>query len=171
MAGPPRGSGQIIGYVRNNRADPALRRVRDNKPQQGRFVMANPFVYVELTTADLGRAKDFYGSLFGWQLDDVETSPRQPYTMIRPGGAGTGGGILAQPGSEGPSQWTAYVGVDDIRAATETARALGAEVITEPMEMKHAGWLAVIRDPAGAILGLWQENPAKSDDLPIEVGV
>jgi hypothetical protein len=132
--------------------------------------MTNPFVYVELKTADLGRAKDFYGSLFGWQFDDVAESPREPYTMIRPG-AGTGGGMLLQPGSAGPSQWIAYVGVDDIRAATEKARALGADVVTEPTEMKHAGWLAVIRDPAGAILGLWQDNAAQPDDLPIEAGV
>ena len=40
----------------------------------GRCIMANPFVHVELNTADLGRAKDFYGSLFDWQLDDATTS-------------------------------------------------------------------------------------------------
>jgi hypothetical protein len=132
--------------------------------------MANPFVYVELQTPDLGRAKEFYASLFGWQIEDVGTSPRQPYAMIRPG-AGTGGGIMQQPASDGPSQWTAYVSVDDIRAATEQARALGADVLTEPTEMKNTGWLAIIRDPAGAVLGLWQDNPVRSDDLPLEVGV
>jgi predicted enzyme related to lactoylglutathione lyase len=132
--------------------------------------MANPFVYVELKTADLGRAKDFYGSLFGWQINDVHESPRQPYAMIRVGD-GTGGGMMHQPAADGPSQWTPYVAVADIRAATEQARALGADVLTEPTEMKHAGWLAIIRDPAGAVLGLWQENPLQSTDLPIEIGV
>jgi len=132
--------------------------------------MANPFVHVELNTADLGRSKAFYGSLFGWQLDDVEMSPRHPYTMIRVG-VGIGGGMMAQPVPGEPSYWTAYVGVDDIRAATERARALGASVLTEPTAMKNAGWLAIIRDPTGATLGLWQDKAVRSADLPIEVGV
>ncbi len=33
--------------------------------------MANPFVHVELATTDLGKAKDFYGKLFSWTLEDV----------------------------------------------------------------------------------------------------
>ena len=132
--------------------------------------MANPFVHVELNTADLGRAKDFYGSLFDWQLDDVEISPRHPYTMIRVGG-GTGGGMMMQPVPGEPSQWIAYVGVEDIRAATERALALGASVITEPTEVKNAGWLAIIHDPTGATLGLWQDRAGGTTNLPIEVGV
>jgi predicted enzyme related to lactoylglutathione lyase len=132
--------------------------------------MANPFVHVELNTTDLGRARNFYGSLFGWVFEDVDMTPGHPYTMIRVGD-GTGGGMMTEPVAGWPSHWTAYVGVADVRAATEQARALGATVLTEPMEMKNAGWLAVIRDPTGAALGLWQDKAGHAAELPIAVGV
>ena len=34
--------------------------------------MANPFVHVELNTQDLPKAKEFYGMLFAWNLEDVD---------------------------------------------------------------------------------------------------
>ena len=79
--------------------------------------MANPFVHVELNTTDVPKAKDFYGNLFGWKLEDV-TMPNTTYTMIDVG-EGTGGGMMPHPIPGAPSAWLAYVLVDDIAAATE----------------------------------------------------
>lgn len=42
--------------------------------------MANPFVHVELQTNDAAKAKDFYGRLFDWKLEDV---PGMDYTLIK----------------------------------------------------------------------------------------
>jgi predicted enzyme related to lactoylglutathione lyase len=60
------------------------------------------------------------------------------------------------PGS--PSAWLAYVLVDDIAAATEKARSLGATVMRDVTEVKGAGWLSIIVDPTGATLGLWKPS-------------
>jgi predicted enzyme related to lactoylglutathione lyase len=117
--------------------------------------MANPFVHVELNTTDLAKAKSFYSGLFDWNLSDVPAGPGQVYTMIGVG-EGTGGGMMTHPVPGAPSAWLAYVGVDDIKAATEKARSLGAKVMREPMEVMDAGWLSIIIDPTGAALGLWQ---------------
>ena len=57
--------------------------------------MANPFVHVELNTTDVTKAKNFYGKLFGWKLEDVEMEGGA-YTMIKVG-EGTGGGIIKHP--------------------------------------------------------------------------
>jgi predicted enzyme related to lactoylglutathione lyase len=82
--------------------------------------------------------------------------PDGTYTLIRVG-EGTGGGIMRQiPG--GPLGWQAYVGVDDIRAATKKAESLGGEVMKDVTEVTGMGWLSFIRDPTGAILGLWQSK-------------
>jgi uncharacterized protein len=117
--------------------------------------MTNPFVHVELNTTDLARAKTFYGSLFGWSLDDVDMGGGDNYTMIRVG-EGVGGGMMTQTMPGAPSSWLAYVGVDDINKATEHARSLGATIMHEPTEVKGYGWFSIINDPTGAMLGLWQ---------------
>jgi predicted enzyme related to lactoylglutathione lyase len=118
--------------------------------------MANPFVHIELSTIDVPKAKDFYGNLFGWKLEDVPM-PSGTYTMIDVG-EGTGGGIMQHPIPGVPSTWLAYVLVDDIAAATEKARSLGATVIKDVTEIVGAGWLSIIVDPTGASLGLWKPS-------------
>lgn len=117
--------------------------------------MANPFVHIELNTQDIGGAKAFYGSLFGWTLTDVDMGGGTIYTMIG-AGEGTGGGMWQHPMPGAPSFWLPYAAVDDIHAATEKARALGATVMREPVEVMGSGWLSIIIDAAGAHLGLWQ---------------
>ena len=118
--------------------------------------MANPVVHVELNTPDPKKAKTFYSKLFQWQLEDVPNPavPDGSYTLIKVG-EGTGGGIMKQiPG--GPSGWLAYVLVDDIHATTQKAQSLGAEVMKDVTEVMGMGLLSFIRDPTGAVLGLWQ---------------
>lgn len=116
--------------------------------------MANPFVHVELNTTDLPKAKAFYSKLFDWQLEDMPM-PNGTYTMIRVG-EGTGGGMMKHPMPGAPSAWLAYVLVDDIAASTAKAKSLGATVIQDVMEVMGAGWLSIISDPTGAVLGLWK---------------
>jgi len=118
--------------------------------------MAHPFVHVELHTNDLARAKDFYTRLFGWKLQDVPMPGNGgTYTMIDVGG-GTGGGMMADPTPAGPPHWMAYVGVDDIRAATTKAKELGAKVLVDVMEVGQFGFMSVITDPTGATLAMWK---------------
>jgi predicted enzyme related to lactoylglutathione lyase len=116
--------------------------------------MANPFVHVELNSTDVNKAKAFYGKLFDWKLEDV---PMEDFTYTMIGvGEGTGGGMMKQliPGAS--SAWLAYVAVDDIGAATKKAKSLGAKVMKDVTEVKDMGWLSIIVDPTGALLGLWK---------------
>lgn len=117
--------------------------------------MANPFVHVELSTTDPARAKNFYGKLFDWKLEDMEMGPGMTYTMIQPG-EGTGGGMMKQLMPNAPSSWLAYVIVDDVKAATAKAKSLGATLMKDVQEVPGMGWFTIIQDPTGAMLGLWQ---------------
>lgn len=118
--------------------------------------MANPFVHIELQTKDLERAKTFYESLFGWSYEELPAPPpANTYTMVHTGSQ-PGGGLFANPDPKVPPHWLVYVGVDDIRAATDQARGLGATIAQDVMEVGEYGWLSVIIDPTGAALGLWQ---------------
>ena len=77
------------------------------------------------------------------------------YTMINVG-EGTGGGMMKHPMPGAPSHWLPYVGVSDIRAATDKAKSLGANVIRDVTPVMDEGSLSIIADPTGAMLGLWQ---------------
>ena len=116
--------------------------------------MANAFVHVELNTTDVEKAKSFYGKLFEWTLEDVPMGPGA-YTMIKVG-KGTGGGMMQHPVPGAPSAWLAYVEVADIKASTEKARSLGAKIMQDVTEVMGMGWLSILIDPTGAVLGLWQ---------------
>jgi len=120
--------------------------------------MAHPFVHVELHSTDVPRAREFYTRLFGWKLQDVPMPGNGGnYTMIDVGG-GTAGGIMATQTPGEPSHWMAYVGVDDIEAATKRAKELGAKVCVDVTQVGSFGWMSVISDPTGATLALWKPN-------------
>jgi predicted enzyme related to lactoylglutathione lyase len=118
--------------------------------------MPNAFVHVELNTTDVEKAKAFYGKLFEWTLEDVPMGDSN-YTMIKVG-KGTGGGMMKHPVPGAPSSWLAYVEVADIHKSTDNAKSLGAKVMTDVTEVMGMGWLSIIIDPTGAVLGLWQSK-------------
>ncbi len=118
--------------------------------------MPNPFVHIELMSTDVGKAKDFYGKLFNWQLEDMQM-PDMTYTMIQVG-EGTGGGMMKNPMPNAPSTWVPYVDVADLAAATAKAKSLGASVLKENVDVMGHGAFSIVIDPTGAFLGLWQQK-------------
>jgi hypothetical protein len=116
--------------------------------------VSNAFVHVELNTTDLTNAKSFYGKLFDWTLEDVPIGDLD-YTMIKVG-KGTGGGMMKQLIPGAGSAWLPYVEVADIKASTKKAQSLGAKVMKDVSAVADMGWLSIIVDPTGALLGLWQ---------------
>jgi len=116
--------------------------------------VSNAFVHVELNTTDVDKAKTFYGKLLDWTLEDTRMGDLD-YTMIKVG-KGTGGGMMKQLIPGAGSEWLPYVDVPDIKAATKKAQDLGAKVMKDVSEVAGMGWLSIIVDPTGAMLGLWQ---------------
>jgi uncharacterized protein len=127
--------------------------------------MPNPFVHLELMATDAKSAKSFYGQLFDWEMEDLSMEnlppPDKTYTMIKVG-EGTGGGIMKNPMPNAPfnapSSWLAYVLVDDLAKSVEKAKSLGATIMKDKTEVKGMGAFAIITDPVGAMLGLWESK-------------
>jgi predicted enzyme related to lactoylglutathione lyase len=124
---------------------------------QRRCNMANPFVHVELATQDLAKSKKFYTALFDWKLEEF---PGMDYTIIKVG-EGTGGGMIKKPDPGIPDMWLPYILVDDVKASTQKARALGATIAKDLTEVPGRGWFSVIVDPNGAAFALWQPKMTK----------
>lgn len=124
--------------------------------------MGNPFVHIELHTADMNTARDFYTRLFDWKLEEMPVTGSAPCTMIKVG-EGTGGGMFENPDPKMPAHWTAYVDVDDIQASTDKARGLGATVLQDVTQVGTYGWFSIIQDPTGAVLALWKTADTHSN--------
>ena len=111
----------------------------------------HPVVHLELHTANLARACDFYSRLFGWQPERIDAGC-QSYRSLELGD-GLGGGVVEC--DSGRPIWLPYVEVADASAATERARELGAQILLGPRE-GPAGYRSVVASPAGAEMAFWQ---------------
>jgi predicted enzyme related to lactoylglutathione lyase len=112
------------------------------------------FCWVDLGTTDVTGAKGFYGGLFGWEFEERPAGDGEAYTLCRLRGRDVAG-IHHHDPAEGVG-WASSIAVDELEATTERARKLGAAVLAEPFEVAGAGRTAVLRDPAGAVVSLWQ---------------
>jgi predicted enzyme related to lactoylglutathione lyase len=118
--------------------------------------MSNPFVHLELSTSDTAKAKAFYSGLFGWEFTDNDMGGGMIYSTFKPS-SGPGGGLYSMPNM--PTFWLAYVGVEEINAATDKAKSLGATIHKGPMEIPGIGWMTILVDPTGATIALFQPKP------------
>ena len=55
-----------------------------------------------------------------------------------------------------PPHWNLYVTVPSADAAATRAAQLGATVLDAPFDVMHQGRMAIIRDPTGAVVQLWE---------------
>lgn len=111
-------------------------------------------IWVDLMTSDREKSIAFYGSLFGWVAD--EPNPDfGGYTNLRLDGEHVAGLMDTQEPSM-PDVWSVYLAVDDAAATVERARDAGAQVMVEAMAVGDLGVMAVIVDPGGAVIGMWQ---------------
>ena len=117
--------------------------------------MANPFTFLELHSTDATRAKSFYAELFGWKTKDTpcRVSARTPRSISR---RAPGARLTAQREPGARSAWLAYIRVPKIDETVARAQKLGATVITPRTDIKE-GSFAVLQDPAGARIGVFQK--------------
>jgi uncharacterized protein len=113
--------------------------------------MPGQIVHIEIPADDTSRAREFWGSLFGWQFQEYP-GPSE-YHMTRIDDA-QGGAITKEPGKRGTR---AYFSVDDIHAGAARVKELGGES-SDAMPVPSMGWFATCSDPHGNEFGLWQTD-------------
>ncbi|MGH9034480.1 MAG: VOC family protein [Acidimicrobiia bacterium] len=112
--------------------------------------------WVDLATSDADAAEAFYTTLFGWTADD-QGAGAGGYRLLRKDGRDVAALYAAGP-EQGPPRWNTYVTVDDVDAAVERVDPAGGMVIAPPFDVLEVGRMAVVSDPAGAIVALWQSR-------------
>jgi uncharacterized protein len=111
--------------------------------------------WMDLLTSDTARAREFYGRVFGWTAG--EASPEfGGYFMFMADGAPVAGCMPVLPGMDIANVWGTYLTSPDVQAALEAAAERGGTVRVPAMPVADLGTQAVIEDPGGARIGIWQ---------------
>ena len=112
--------------------------------------------WVDTLQPDPDAAANFYGKLFGWTFAGPCPMPNgEKYFVAQLKGRDVAG-VASMPAEVPRPCWSTYVLVDDIEAACRRAREAGGMVLVAPTAAPPAGTFAVLRDPTGGIMGVWQ---------------
>lgn len=115
------------------------------------------FCWTDLSTTDAAAAKRFYTDLLGWTAVDMPVGPDMTYTMLQIEGKDVTALYQQGPDEQGmPPHWNSYVSVSSADDIAARVKALGGTVLAEPMDIMDLGRMAIIQDPTGAIVGVWQ---------------
>lgn len=117
--------------------------------------------WAELSTTDTAAAKTFYTRLFGWTYTDspMGPGPEDVYTRLQLDGKDVGAlcAMMKEYRAQGvPPFWMCYVTVKSADETAKKAQALGATVMAPPFDVQDYGRMAILRDPEGAMISIWQ---------------
>jgi predicted enzyme related to lactoylglutathione lyase len=123
-------------------------------------------VHFEIPADDIGRAKQFYGSIFGWRMTDMPMPGGMTYTMIqtvetdatthmpKESGAINGGMMVRSGGLKAP---VFAINVSSVDEYIKKVEAAGGKIVTPKMEVGGMGYYAYVSDTEGNVIGLWEE--------------
>jgi len=108
--------------------------------------------WLVIPAPDLEKAKEFYSSVFGWEIS--EFSP--DFWIFKSGTLSGGLSRGMEPAEEGV---TFSITVDDILTALDRIETVGGIPVRGKYEIGGGfGFSAVFRDPNGNLLELWAEK-------------
>jgi uncharacterized protein len=121
-------------------------------------------VHFEIPVDDTARAKDFYGSIFDWELNDADMGGGMIYTTVRtvatdenqlpkePGAIN--GGIMKRTSDTTAPVIT--IQVDSIDETLKKVEAGGGTTVQPRTEIPNMGAFGYFKDSEGNTLGLWE---------------
>ena len=124
-------------------------------------------VHFEIPADDLDRAKNFYGSVFGWELQtmpmevgeytSVKTTDVDEQTQVPTEPGAINGGMFVR--DERLTTPVITIDVDGIDDALKEIEAGGGSTVTPRTQIPGMGAFAYFKDPEGNVLGLWETTP------------
>jgi predicted enzyme related to lactoylglutathione lyase len=128
-------------------------------------------VWADLVTPDLGAAEKFYGGLFGWQFQVVQTGSSD-YALAMFDGRPIGG-LIQKPvpaGEHRQSAWLTFIAVRDVDVVKRTAVAHKAKVLVDSKTYEGRGRQAILADPEGAVFAIVASSSGDSPDYLADPG-
>ena len=139
-------------------------------PERDGYIPGVP-CWVDTSQPDPEAAAEFYGGLFGWELENVLPPDSEGSYFI----ARIGGGDAAAVGSipdalPQAATWNTYVWVESADETAAKATEAGGTVLMEPFDVMDSGRMAVFADPEGAVICAWEAKEHKGATIVNEHG-
>src|SRR3989442_877079 len=113
--------------------------------------------YIEIPAVDIHRSVEFYAKVFGWQIrkrGDGHTAFDDTTGEV------SGTWVVGRKASSEPGMLL-YIMVDDVTATLEAVVARGGDLV-QPIGLDAPEVTARFRDPAGNVIGLYQDSSRSS---------
>jgi predicted enzyme related to lactoylglutathione lyase len=117
-----------------------------------------------LRTESVERSVAFYSALVGWTAQEQPGAPG--HRLLTYSGKTV---ASLQQIAEASDRWVPHVSVESVERATADALTFGATLV-DTVDFPGLARLATIRDPEGALCGLWQPSPHQGAQLMEEAG-
>lgn len=121
--------------------------------------------WFEIYTSDFNRAKKFYGEVFGYEITDIpmnnDRHSQMQYASFanNENGFGVNGALVkideAKPGIGGT---LVYFSTEEITAELNRVEAAGGRIIRPKLDIGDFGFIALIEDTEGNMIGLRSEK-------------
>ena len=121
-------------------------------PDAGPNYRTGKICYIEIPAEEVGRSADFYQRAFGWgirQRGDGAVAFDDTVNQV------SGTWVTGRPPSSEPGLMV-YIMVGDAAAAVQAVIDAGGEIV-QPIDPEHREVVATFRDPAGNVLGIYQQ--------------
>jgi predicted enzyme related to lactoylglutathione lyase len=148
------------------------------------LALPGQWIWSALLTGDPDNEAAFYQKVFGYEVYDLTDQSDQARAQqtasdssAAAAAASTGAiehlqlasadyaraSVNGVPQAQRHARWLHFVRVEDAAAAAAKAQSLGARVLVQPRADRQGGRVAVIADPAGALLGLMEWSDSDAD--------
>ena len=124
--------------------------------------------WIDMGSPDLDKSRAFYSALFGWECPEGPPEAGGYSVCLLNGKTVAGLGPKMNP--DVPTVWLTYVNVDSADETVAKVSSNGGAVLLAPMDVLDVGRMALVADPVGAVLGLWQPRTHPGAQLANEPG-
>jgi predicted enzyme related to lactoylglutathione lyase len=135
---------------------------------EGNPRLPGKFIWADLVTDDVAKARNFYAQVFGWQFWGMGG-----YVIAMNGGQPLAGMFQKPRPANNPKaapRWFGYISVSSVGKAERAVTKAGGRVLAPPKDFPKRGEQAVFADREGAIFGVMKSSDGDPEDVLAESG-
>lgn len=128
-------------------------------------MVVSRFIWFELHSNDVEKAKSFYQSLMGWTVNPMDMGEAGTYNIwVNDDPNGLGGATALMPHEGDHSYWITYISVPNTDETAEKIKSLGGEIAGGPLDIPGVGRMAFAKDSQGAYFAIITNEPGMPPD-------